>query len=136
MEGDMTIGYDILDVSSGVTAPFLKLINPEIKGVERFTQMEEGYRVGLKALNPENNRDSNLMIIDEAGPLELRGEGWARRINELLNVNEWQIILVVRKSLVDKVISKFGISDPAIYEVGSDNFDKLLTEIINTNNNG
>ena len=98
--------------------------------------MEEGYRVGLKALDPDNNRDSILMVIDEAGPLELRGDGWAGRISELLNINEWQIIIVVRKSLVDDVISKFGIRDPAIYEVGIDNFDKLLTEIINTNNNG
>ena len=73
-----------------------------------------------------------MIVIDEAGPLELRGEGWAGRISELLNSNEWQIILVVRKSLVDKVIRKFGIKDPAIYEVGSGDYSRLLNEIINT----
>lgn len=137
MEDDMTTGYDITDIRSGSRAPFLRHINRKItSGVERFTQMEEGYKAGLKALDPDNNRDRTLVIIDEAGPLELRGEGWAGRISELLNINQWQIIVVVRKSLVDEVIRKFGIRDPAIYEVSSDNFDRLLAEIINTNNNG
>jgi nucleoside-triphosphatase THEP1 len=136
MEGGMTTGYDILDISSGVRAPFLRLTNAEITGVERFTQMEEGYRAGLKALDPENNRDSILMIIDEAGPLELRGEGWAGRIRELLSLNEWQIILVVRKSLVKEVVSKFGIKDAVIHKVGTGADSKILKEIINPNNNG
>ncbi len=136
MESDMTIGYDILDVSSGVTAPFLRLTNPEIKGVERFAQMEEGYRVGLKALNPENNRDSNLMIIDEAGPLEMRGEGWAGRLSQLLEINEWQIMIVVRKSLVNEMVRKFGIKDAAILEVGSIDCGKVVDEIMNSTENG
>lgn len=137
MEGDMTTGYDIADIRSGDRIPFLRHINREItSGVERFTQMEEGYKAGLKALDPDNNRDSIMMVIDEVGPLELRGEGWAGRISALLNINEWQIILVVRKSLVDKVISKFGIEDPAIYEVGSGDYSRILNEIINTAENG
>jgi nucleoside-triphosphatase THEP1 len=136
MEGNTTTGYDILDITSGVRAPFLRLTNAEISGVERFTQMEEGYRAGLKALDPDNNRDNTLIIIDEAGPLELRGEGWAGRIRELLNINEWQIILVVRKSLVDEVIRKFIIKDPAVLKVGSGDYSRLLNEIINTDKNG
>jgi nucleoside-triphosphatase len=136
MEGNTTTGYDILDITSGVRAPFLRLTNAEISGVERFTQMEEGYRAGLIALDPDNNGDTILMVIDEAGPLELRGEGWAGRISELLNSNEWQIILVVRKSLVDEVIRKFSVKDPAIYEVGSGDYSRLLNEIINTDKNG
>ncbi len=136
MEGNTTTGYDILDITSGVRAPFLRLTNAEISGVERFTQMEEGYRAGLIALDPDNNGDTILMVIDEAGPLELRGEGWAGRISELLNSNEWQIILVVRKSLVDEVVRKFGIKDPAVLKVGSGDYSRLLNEIINTDKNG
>jgi nucleoside-triphosphatase len=136
MEGNTTTGYDILDITSGVRAPFLRLTNAEISGVERFTQMEEGYRAGLKALDPDNNRDNTLIIIDEAGPLELRGEGWAGRIRELLNINEWQIILVVRKSLVDEVIRKFDIKESAVLKVGSGDYSRLLNEIINTDKNG
>jgi nucleoside-triphosphatase THEP1 len=136
MEGDMTTGYDILDISSQIRVPFLRLANAEITGVERFTQLEQGYMAGLQALDPVNNRDSHVIVIDEAGPLEMRGEGWAGRLSELLKLNKWKIILVVRKSLVDEVIRKFGIKDPAIYRVGQGNHSKLLNEIIKTGGNG
>ncbi len=136
MEGATTTGYDIIDIGSGIREPFLRLTNSEITGVERFTKMEQGFQTGLKALDPENNRDSNLMIIDEAGPLELRGEGWSERISGLLNVNKWQIILVVRKSLVDEVIWKFGIKDPVMYEADRGDCRQLFDEILNTEENG
>jgi nucleoside-triphosphatase THEP1 len=136
MEGTTTTGYDILDINSGVRASFLRLTNAEIKGVERFTKFDGGYHLGLQALDPDYNRDSILMVIDEAGPLELRGEGWAGRISELLNVNKWQIILVVRKSLVNEVIRKFGIKDAVICEVESGDCSRLLDEILTTDENG
>ena len=104
--------------------------------MERFSRTEAGYQAGLKALDPDSNRDSHVIVIDEAGPLELRGEGWAGRISELLKLNEWQIILVVRKSLVDEVIRKFGIKDPSVYGVGPDSYNKLLHEVIKTGRNG
>jgi nucleoside-triphosphatase THEP1 len=136
MEGDMTTGYDVLDISWQIRAPFLRLTNAEIRGVERFTRIDAGYQAGLKALDPDNNRDNHVIVIDEAGPLEMRGEGWAGRISELLKINEWQIILVVRKSLVNEVIRKFGIKDPAIYGVSPGDYSILLNEVIKTGGNG
>jgi nucleoside-triphosphatase THEP1 len=76
------------------------------------------------------------MVIDEAGPLELRGEGWAGRISELISQNKWQIILVVRKSLINQVIRKFGIKDVMIIEVGDRDENKILIEILNAADNG
>jgi nucleoside-triphosphatase THEP1 len=136
MDGNITSGYDVLDISSGISAPFLRLTNAEISGVERFTQMEEGYQAGLKALDPDNNRESDVIVIDEAGPLEMRGGGWAGRISGLLNISDWQIILVVRKSLVDGMSRKFGIKDPLVYGTGPDDYTRLLNQIINASENG
>ena len=136
LQGTTTTGYDVLDIGSGLRAPFLRLTNAEITGVERFTQIEEGYKAGLKALDPDNNKVSNVIVIDEAGPLEMRGGGWAGRISELLNFNEWQIILVVRRSLVDEVIRKFGIKDPVVYGTGTGDYSRLLNQIINAAEDG
>jgi nucleoside-triphosphatase THEP1 len=136
LEGTTTTGYDILDISSGIRAPFLRMTNAEISGVERFTLMEEGFRAGLKALDPDNNPDETVIIIDEAGPLELRGEGWAGRIGELLKSKKRQIILVVRRSLVDEVIRKFGITDPVICRVSPEDYNNMLNELIKTDENG
>jgi nucleoside-triphosphatase THEP1 len=136
MEGATTTGYDILDIRSGDRAPFLRVTNQEISGIEKFARFDEGYQVGLQALDPVNNTKNNVMVIDEAGPLELRGKGWAGRISELISQNEWQIILVVRKSLIDEVVSKFGIKDFMIIKVGQRDESKIVIEILNAANNG
>ncbi len=136
MEGATTTGYDILDIRSGDRAPFLRVTNPEISGIDKFTRFDEGYEVGLRALDPANNTENEVIVIDEAGPLELRGEGWAGRISELLSQNKWQIILVVRKSLINEVVRKFGIKDFMIVEAGNRDEGKIVNEILNAAENG
>jgi len=130
MEGTTTTGYDIIDIRSGDRAPFLRVTNPEISGIDKFTRFDEGYQLGLRALDPANNAESSVMVIDEAGPLELRGEGWAGRISELISQNRWQIILVVRKSLISEVADKFGLEVFMIIEAGSRDEAKILNEIV------
>ncbi|MGB8359538.1 MAG: nucleoside-triphosphatase [Bacteroidales bacterium] len=136
MEGATTTGYDILDIRSGDRSPFLRVTNPEISGIDKFTRFDEGYEVGIRALDPANNTENEVMVIDEAGPLELRGEGWAGRISELLSQNKWQIILVVRKSLINEVVRKFGIKDFMIIEAGNRDEGKIVNEILNAAENG
>ena len=52
------------------------------------------------------------VVIDEVGPLELRGEGFSAVLKELIeNRNEGQtIVLVVREELVVKVAEYFSIA--------------------------
>jgi len=130
VEGETTTGYDILNISSGVRKPFLRLTGPVTIGVDRFSLIDEGYRAGLDALDPVRNSSSSVVVIDEAGPLELRGEGWSSRITELLHANMPVIIIAVRNSLVDSVISRFEIYSPTVVEVGYKNRDEKLNELV------
>lgn len=130
VEGETTTGYDILDISSGDRKPFLRLTGPVTIGVERFSLIDEGYRAGIDALDPERNSGSSVVVVDEAGPLELRGQGWSSRITELLQAPLPVIIIAVRNSLVDSVISKFEIDSPVIVEVGYKNRDEKLHELV------
>ncbi|MFN0276282.1 MAG: nucleoside-triphosphatase [Chitinophagales bacterium] len=52
------------------------------------------------------------LIIDEVGPLELRGEGFYDILKTILNntAEERKIILVIREGLVEDVLQKFGIT--------------------------
>jgi nucleoside-triphosphatase THEP1 len=136
-EQNITTGYDIVNVATGRRAPFMRHINREITaGVERFTQFKEGYETGLEALAPANNRNNTVVIIDEAGPLELRGEGWAPCIRELLKISGLQIILVVRKSLVREVTDKFNVDNAIIHEAGTDDDLAVIMKIIIHDNDG
>ncbi|MET0394366.1 MAG: nucleoside-triphosphatase [Chitinophagaceae bacterium] len=53
------------------------------------------------------------LVIDEVGPLELRGEGFAGVVQEALErqPQEQTILLVVREGLVEQVREAFGLDD-------------------------
>jgi nucleoside-triphosphatase THEP1 len=61
--------------------------------------------------------DIRALILDEVGPLELRNEGFAYLIRQLLQAMplDKQLILVVREGLAETVAAHFGIQ-PAEYE--------------------
>lgn len=52
------------------------------------------------------------LVVDEAGPLELRGEGFATVLREIMEAEneELQLILVVREGLVEAVRDYFNIT--------------------------
>jgi len=52
------------------------------------------------------------LIIDEIGPLELRGEGLEPEVSRMLNDDandETNVVLVVRKPLLETVIEHYGL---------------------------
>ena len=60
----------------------------------------------------QNSINSNgWIIIDEVGPLELRGEGFHDVIRDILKKHKGKILIVVREGLVDKVKTYFNVQD-------------------------
>lgn len=129
-EEETTTGYDIADISTGKRVPFLRHINRQLKhGFERFTVIDEGYQTGLAALDPDRNISSNIVVVDEIGPMELSGKGWDKRMTELMETYKGHLIVVVRKSLVEEVKHRYGISDPVLYDVGASEAPAAFREI-------
>ncbi len=130
IQDGITTGYDISDISSGVRKPFLRLTGSETIGVERFTVSQEGVVAGQNALDPYANSDREVIIVDEAGPLELRGQGWSNRIDELIQNTSATIIIAVRNSLTGSVIEKYGIAEAQVIDVGTGDPWKIAEEIV------
>jgi nucleoside-triphosphatase THEP1 len=126
---DVTTGYDVSDIRSGARTPFLRQTGTEIMGVERFTMISKGYNAGQNALDPMTISECKVVIVDEAGPLELRDQGWSNRIKELVQETGKTLIITVRNGLVKDVTEKFGITDAQIIDVGSYNPATLAEEI-------
>ncbi|MBE0678511.1 MAG: DUF2478 domain-containing protein [Bacteroidales bacterium] len=129
VEEDRTTGYDVSDISSGARTPFLRHTGSEDMGVERFTVYDAGYAAGKSALHPEVNHDKDVLIIDEAGPLELRGLGWSERLAWLLNENSAILIVAVRKSLTEAVTEKFGLAGARVIDVATGDVVSYANEI-------
>lgn len=98
-------------------------------GVERFTVDEAGYKAGLRALDSAANHHSEVIIIDEVGPLELRGQGWHDRLNDLLQLPGAILILAVRKSLTQTVTDNYNLPKTCVVDIDTTDVVKFAGEI-------
>lgn len=77
-----------------------------------------GQKFGEEALDPKYLKDSDIVVIDEIGPFELKGKGWALSIHSILKELQGMFMVwVVRRSLVDEVTSHFNIQPLKVYNV-------------------
>jgi nucleoside-triphosphatase THEP1 len=124
-------GFDLLDLTDGTVTSLARR-----KSVNRFQKipfvfLEKGLRAGHKALCPERCSVSDVLIVDEVGPIELAGKGWAPLLDPLLKLSRPVHIWVVRKGIIQDVCQKWSIIDPFIVNVKEDNaFFKLTNHLL------
>jgi len=101
VDEDVRTGFDIEDINSGEKVPLCRLekMNDHAEQTGQFSFSKAGIEFGKKALEKE----CDLLVIDEIGPLELSGGGWA----DQMHTSSTPLLLVVREELVPKVESLF-----------------------------
>lgn len=78
----------------------------------------DGQKFGETALETNYLRSSDIIVIDEIGPFELKGKGWAQSIHSILEQLPGRLMVwVVRKSLLNEVVSHFNIQALKVYHV-------------------
>lgn len=87
----------------------------EVLPVGRFVFSKANFDKAIQAIR-EGMNSKGWLIIDEIGPMELKGEGFAVLLKELLKQQpEGQtMVLVVRESIVEKVKEYFNLGNPTI----------------------
>lgn len=86
--------------------------------VGRFQFSKAGFEKAIDII--KNAIDENgWLIIDEIGPLELRGEGFHDVLKEILGKRKENILLVVREGLAKQVKDHFAFDPVIIAEAGS-----------------
>lgn len=100
------VGFDVVDLYSGRRAPLLRLGRPADVG--RFAFRKEGLELGRSALDSLHRSRSDLVIVDEFGPLELSGKGWRKAVDRLIDANQTTLLLVVRQELCDEVSALYA----------------------------
>jgi len=111
-------GYDILDLRTGMQVPL---------GTRDLTQVRLGERVGnyilftsgldfaRQAIAESLQAGSEVIFLDEIGPLELSGGGLAEMAKRA-HKEAPNTISVVRKSIVTEFMKKFGKSTTQFFE--------------------
>ncbi|MFO8173980.1 MAG: nucleoside-triphosphatase [Longimicrobiales bacterium] len=81
-----------------------------------FRVNPEALEMGRLALSPETLEGCDLVVVDEVGPWELAGEGWAEAL-EALRGRGVPLLLVVRRSLVKDVMARFAPGGAPVWEI-------------------
>ena len=94
-------GFEVLDLRNGTRT---LLANRGCKpDAEQFVFTETGLRFGRNALDIDTVKSTELIIVDEFGPLELAGNGWRQNVDILLTSTDAVVMLVVRDEIAGKV---------------------------------
>jgi nucleoside-triphosphatase THEP1 len=84
----------------------------ELTKIGNYNFLTSVFEWGRKEMYDSFLEKPEWLIVDEIGPLELRGEGLEPVVSKILNENinsEMNILLVVRKSLLETVIEHYGL---------------------------
>jgi len=83
----------------------------EILNVGRYKFSAKVFEWANQILTDCVNKNYETIIIDEIGPLELQGKGFAETLKSILSHTEMKsdLLLVIRENLVNDVLNYFGI---------------------------
>lgn len=107
------------DIATKEEFPMEAVEGEETLLVGRFIFSKTGFEKAVSIIRDAIDKNGWL-IIDEIGPLELRGEGFHDIVRKVLRERKEKIILVVREGLVQQVKDHFMIKATAI-----DNIDTI-----------
>lgn len=105
--------------------------DPEkIVNIGKYFFSKELFDWGNEEIIKSAETGEEILIIDEIGPLELRGEGFAPALRKVLDIFSQKgkiLVIVIRKGLVEEVTGHFRISEytllPSLKEL-----DQLLSK--------
>lgn len=132
-ENNERIGYDLVAVQSNKSATFLRTEgNENLEKVGIFSIYPKALALGIESLKPENNKENQLVIIDEIGKLELENKAWAKSLDELILFNKNHLLLVVREDITEKIINKWSIQNYFVFNLNENQYQNAEKTILET----
>jgi nucleoside-triphosphatase THEP1/energy-coupling factor transporter transmembrane protein EcfT len=117
LEDGEKVGFRLRDVATGDEA-VLATRGERREGDfgTRFQFTDEGFRLGSQALS--RVVPGSVVIVDELGPVELRGEGHMPAVRRALAAPGLRgAIIVVRRALVPSLLDELDASDAVVIDV-------------------
>lgn len=124
-------GYDLTDVWSQKRVP-LSTTEPAggLIQVGRFYFLPDGYHKGIEILSKASGVNADILMVEEIGAWELRGQGWASALNRLILENDTPIILAVSDKLTSKITEAWRFSNPLIIPVKENTTEEAFVKTL------
>jgi len=133
-DNNIHAGYNIRNLSSLLEVPFATRKEPfeSANASIPYEIQAAGLEAGSQWLSTAEAQHADLAVMDEIGPLELKGGGWAEALNKLLTSRHQSILLVIRPALVDSCVNKWNLSQPRVLDVEKHSQEEIIEKISST----
>ncbi|GAB4313427.1 MAG: hypothetical protein Kow00127_04440 [Bacteroidales bacterium] len=136
-DGDTRERFEIEDLQTGKRIEYCS--RRAVEGwdkIRKFYINPESVEFGNRALSYRFSEKKQVIIIDEIGPFELAGKGWAPLIHRLVLEGKAPMVWVVRPELISEVCNKWGvlpvsITDPLTGDPGEQ--VRIINRLLNFN---
>ncbi len=125
-------GFDLEDIKTGEIFELCRdeYVEGRLQTGKYFFDplaFEKGRNILINALDEQ----SKLIVIDEIGPLEMQGKGWAPVVEQILADTSNTMLLVVRRQLLKDVCKKWCQNEALLIDISSDDLDSALLKVMN-----
>ncbi len=130
-EDNRRASFNIVDLDSNTSKPLCSIHFESGEKAGPFRFDAGGQEMGHALLSPGKIAQKDFVVVDEIGPLELNGDGWAKSIDTLmLQPPGITLIFVVRKSLLEKVIAKWNLVQVKIVDIHSQGVEEVAQSLL------
>jgi nucleoside-triphosphatase len=126
-DGNGAKGYDFLEIKGGRRLPYLRREGaPDAERTGPFFFVPETLELARTIIRETDACE--LLVVDEVGPLELRGGGLWPALREILAAPARRSLLVVREEILEDFVAAVGPGAPLIFDVRDPNVQESLDE--------
>ncbi len=123
-------GYNLLNLGDGTVMPLAQTEPaPGMEHTGRFFFNPTAIAKGKEILLPAATRDLDVVFIDEIGPWEIAGNGWATSLQHQLNEGKSHLIICVRTAMIDTVITHWQVEEPLVITANQTSGDEVFQNI-------
>ena len=117
VEDGVKIGFRIRDIATGVTVDLARRVEERSgKFGTSFEFYDDGFELGSRAL--DSIPPAAVLVIDELGPVELRGGGHWPAVEKALRTSEIVgLVVVVRRTLVPALVEALDAEDVVVIDL-------------------
>jgi nucleoside-triphosphatase THEP1 len=121
------LGYNLLDLKDHRYHPFIrKQGQEEWQKIGPFFFLPETLDFAKKIIY--RSKIADLCVVDEVGPLELKGKGVWPALKDILMFPNPHLLLIVRDSILKKFIGNIQRGDFVVYDIEQNKTPARLAE--------
>jgi nucleoside-triphosphatase THEP1 len=132
MNNGVRDSYILKKIGDEENIPLASISNKkDWKNFKRFWFNPNAFIKGNLWIKEALDQKSEIIFIDEIGPIELDGQGWSESLDLLVDKKEVIQFWIVRRALVEKVKEKWQLIESNVIQINKDEISEIYNLVCN-----